>query len=69
MKVSARNVLGGRIIGLEVGATNAEVTLEIAPGVVIVSNITAESARNLKLARGGHAYAVIKATSVMVAVD
>ena len=46
-----------------------EVTLEIAPGVQIVSTITTESARSLGLKVGSAAYAVVKASSVMVAVD
>ena len=69
MKVSARNVLRGRISKIEIGAISAEITLELASGVTIVSSITAESAKQLKLERGAFAYAVIKASSVMVGVD
>ena len=69
MKVSARNVFRGRVTKIEFGGINAEVTLEITPGVTIVGTITAESAEKLKLAPGDPAYAVIKASSVMVAVD
>ena len=69
MKLSARNVLRGTVRSIEIGAVNAQVTLEIAPGVTIVSIITAESVKSLKLVQGGPAYAVIKASSVMVAVD
>lgn len=68
MKISARNVIRGTVTKLEIGAINAEVTIEVAPGVVVVSNITSESARALGLERGVKAYAVIKASSVMVGV-
>ena len=69
MKVSARNVFRGRVTKIEFGGINAEVTLEISPEVTIVSTITADSAEKLKLAPGDQAYAVIKASSVMVAID
>ena len=51
------------------GAVNCEVTLEIAPGVEIVSIITRPSVASLGLSVGSEAYAVIKASSVMVAVE
>ena len=69
MKLSARNVLRGTIRKVEIGAVNAEITLEIASGVQLVSIITADSVAALDLSEGKTAYAVIKATSVMVAVD
>jgi molybdopterin-binding protein len=69
MKLSARNVLRGTIRKVEIGAVNAEITLEVASGVQVVSIITADSVAGLDLAEGKTAYAVIKATSVMVAVD
>ena len=69
MKLSARNVLRGTIRKIEIGAVNAEVTLEIAPGVEVVSIITANSVERLNLFVDKTAYAVIKASSVMVAVD
>jgi molybdopterin-binding protein len=68
MKISARNVLKGRITRIVDGAVNCEVTLEIAPRTEIVSIITKPSVASLGLAVGGEAYAVIKASSVMVAV-
>ncbi len=52
-----------------VGSVNTEVTLELAPGVEITSIITKASAEALQLSEGKQAYAVIKATDVMVAVD
>ena len=49
MKLSARNVLRGTIRKIEIGAVNAEITLEIAPGVEVVSIITANSVERLNL--------------------
>lgn len=69
MKLSARNVLKGRVVALTPGAVNVEVVIEIAPGVQVVSIITKSSAESLGLAVGKDAYAVVKASSVMVAVD
>jgi molybdopterin-binding protein len=69
MKISARNTLKGTIKSLSMGAVNAEVTLEIAPGIEIVSIITKASVESLGLAEGNEAYAVIKSSEVMVAVD
>lgn len=69
MKISARNVLSGKVIAIVRGPVTTEVTLEIAPGVQIVSTITSSSAESLKLSEGSNAYAVIKASSVMVGTD
>jgi molybdate transport system regulatory protein len=69
MKVSARNALAGMIRKIERGAVNAEVTIEVAPGLQIVSVITLDAIDNLKLKVGDRAYAVIKASSVMIGVD
>ncbi len=69
MKLSARNVLKGRVMVITPGAVNVEVVIEIAPGVQVVSIITKSSAESLGLAVGKEAYAVVKASSVMVAVD
>lgn len=69
MKLSARNVLKGKIKKIVEGAVNAEVTLELAGGEEVVSIITVESARNLGLVAGGEAWAVIKASNVMIATD
>jgi molybdopterin-binding protein len=69
MKLSARNILKGRIKNLKRGPISSLVVLEIAPKIEIVSTITAESAAILKLKKGQTAYAVIKASSVLVGVD
>jgi molybdopterin-binding protein len=69
MKLSARNVLKGKIKSVEIGPVNAELTIEVAPGFSITSIITKKSCEDLKLKVGKKAYAVIKASSVMVATD
>ena len=69
MKLSARNVLKGRVKKVTHGAVNSEVTLELPGGVDVVSIITKQSAESLELAPGKEVYAVIKASNVMIAVD
>jgi molybdopterin-binding protein len=69
MKISARNVLKGRVKSVETGPISSVVTLEIAPGVQITASITTGSAHELKLKKGQDAWAIIKASNVMVGVD
>jgi molybdopterin-binding protein len=69
MKLSARNILKGKIIQIKPGVVNTEVILELPGGGQIVSIITKESAENLGLTVGKPAYAVVKASSVMIGVD
>jgi molybdate transport system regulatory protein len=69
MKVSARNTIPGVITNIRRGAVNAEVTLEVARGLTIVSVITLDAAKRLRLKKGKIAYAVIKASSVMMGID
>lgn len=69
MKLSARNQLKGKVEKIEDGAVNGIVTIDIGGGQKIVSSITMASIRNLGLKPGSEVYAVIKASSVMVAVD
>ncbi len=69
MKISARNVLAGKVVKVTEGAVNAEVVIEVAPGVNITSMITKRSLVDLGLKEGKKAYAVVKASSVMVGVD
>jgi molybdopterin-binding protein len=69
MKLSARNVLKGKVKQVKAGAVNTEVIVELPGKIEIVSIITKESATNLKLAKGRAVYAVIKASNVMIAVD
>ncbi len=69
MKLSARNQIQGVVKSVTHGAVNSEVVLEIAGGTEIVSIVTRASAESLGLAVGSTAYAVVKASNVMVAVD
>jgi molybdopterin-binding protein len=69
MKLSARNVIKGKVKKVTHGAVNSEVVLELAGGTEVVAIITRQSAESLGLAAGTDAYAVIKASNVMVAVD
>ena len=69
MKISARNVLKGKVIKLSEGAVNTEVHLELSGGEKVVSIISKESAIKLGLKSGKEAYAIIKASNVMMAVD
>jgi len=69
MKISARNVLKGKIKKTKHGTVNTEVTIEVSTGVNIVSVITKESAKKLGLKKGKAVYAVIKASNVIIATD
>jgi molybdopterin-binding protein len=69
MKISARNVLKGQIIKITPGAVNSEIVLELSGGAQVVSIITKESATSLGLAVGKSAYAIIKASNVMIGID
>jgi molybdopterin-binding protein len=67
MKLSARNQLKGRIVAVTKGQTTAHVRIDIGGGVVVTSSITNEAVDDLGLAVGDEAWAVIKASDVMVA--
>lgn len=69
MKISARNVLQGTVKSVNHGAVNSEVVIELPGGAEIVSVITKSSAESLGLAVGKQAYAVIKASNVMIAAE
>ena len=69
MKISARNTLKGKIIDVTRGATTAHVKIDIGGGAVVTASITIAAVDELKLEVGGEAYAVVKASDVMVAVD
>lgn len=69
MKTSARNMLKGKIKLVKPGVVNTEVVLELSGGPEIVSIITKESAERLGLAPGREAYAIIKASNVMIGVE
>ena len=69
MRLSTRNQLKGKIIEVQKGATTAHVRLEIAPGQIVTAAITNEAVEELGLKSGDTAIALIKASSVMIAVD
>jgi molybdopterin-binding protein len=69
MQLSARNQLKGTVKKITEGAVNSEVVIEIAPGVEVTAVITKTSVQSLGLKEGGPAYAVIKASNVMVAAE
>jgi molybdopterin-binding protein len=69
MKISARNVLKGKIKKVTHGSVNSEVLVELPGGIEIVSIITKESVSNLSLSVGKEVYAVVKASNVMIATD
>ena len=69
MKISARNVLKGKVKAVNHGAVNSEVIVTLPNGVDVVSVITKSSAEGLELSEGKEVYAVIKATNVMIAAD
>ncbi len=69
MKLSARNQLKGKVIEIQEGAVNGIVKIDIGGGNVISSTISMSSIRELGLEVGKEAYAVIKATSVMIGID
>jgi len=68
MKISARNVLKGTVVDVKKGATTAHVRIDVG-GTILTASITNESADELKLAKGKTAFAIIKASSVMVGVE
>ncbi len=69
MRISARNTLKGKITRFERGAVNAQISLELEGGEVITSVITLASAERLQLEVGMTAYAVVKASDVMIGID
>jgi molybdopterin-binding protein len=69
MKTSARNQFAGVVKELTKGPVSTEVVMEIAPGIQMVAVISTRSAESLGLALGKRSYALIKSSSVVVAVD
>ncbi|HEV2572816.1 MAG TPA: TOBE domain-containing protein [Beijerinckiaceae bacterium] len=68
MKISARNVLKGTVVEVTKGATTSHVKIDVN-GAIVTASITNEAVDALKLKKGKSAYAVVKASDVMVAVD
>lgn len=69
MKLSARNQFKGTITDIEQGAVNAIVSIDIGGGHIVAATISMDSVKGLGLKVGAEAYAIVKATSVMVGVD
>ena len=69
MKLSARNVLKGRVVKITRGQTTAHVKIDVGGGSVITASVTVEAVDEMALREGDAAYAVIKASSVIVAKD
>lgn len=69
MKISARNRLKGKVAEVKKGATTAHVKIDIGNGSIVTASITNEAVDELGLAAGKTAYAVIKASDVLVAVE
>lgn len=68
MKISARNVLKGKVVDIVKGATTAHVRIDVH-GTIVTASITNESVDDLGLVKGMTASAVIKSSDVMVAVE
>ena len=69
MKLSARNQFKGTVVGIQEGAVNGIVRIDIGGGTIMSATISMNAIQELGLAVGKPAYAVVKATSVMVGVD
>ncbi|MBK0328502.1 TOBE domain-containing protein [Rhodobacteraceae bacterium F11138] len=69
MKISARNKLAGTVIGIDKGAVNATVQIDLGGAVIVTAMITNTSVEELGLEIGKTAYAIVKASDVMVGAD
>ncbi|CAI9411362.1 Molybdenum-pterin-binding protein 2 [Pleomorphomonas sp. T1.2MG-36] len=69
MRLSARNILKGKVVALTRGATTTHVKVEIVDGMVVTAAITNEAADDLGLTIGADAAAIIKASDVMIGID
>jgi molybdopterin-binding protein len=69
MKISARNQLKGEVVSIQEGAVNAIVGIKIASGDVVSATVSMSAVKELNLKVGKEAYAIIKATSVMIGVE
>lgn len=69
MKISARNTLKGTIVSIEKGAVNGIVKIDVGEGIVVTSSITNNAIEELNLQVGKEAYAIIKASNVMVGIE
>ncbi len=69
MKLSARNQFKGTVVGIQEGAVNGIVKIDIGGGNIMSATISMNAIQELGLEVGKEAYAVVKATSVMVGID
>ena len=69
MKLSARNQFKGKVVDIQEGAVNGIVKIDIGGGNVMSATISMNAIKELGLAVGKEAYAVVKVTSVMVGID
>ena len=69
MKISARNQLKGVVKSINIGAVNSEVIIELPGGATIASIITKRAIENLDLKVGSSAYAIVKASNVIIGID
>lgn len=69
MRLSARNQIKGKLVEVTKGQTTAHVRIDIGGGTVVTASVTNEAVDELGLEAGQEAYAVIKASDVMIAVD
>jgi molybdopterin-binding protein len=69
MKLSARNVLRGRVVDIDKGKVTAIVRVDIGAGTVITSSITMAALKDLKLKKGSDVHAIVKASEVLLGVD
>jgi len=66
MRISARNQLPGRVVGVTPGAVNGTVKVEVAPGLVVTASITEEAIAELALAEGDEVTVLVKASDVLI---
>jgi len=69
MKISARNQFKGTVVDIQEGSVNGIVKIDIGGGNVMSATISMTSIKELGLEVGKPAYAIVKATSIMVGID
>ena len=67
MKISARNVLRGKVVEVKKGAVAAQVKVEIGGGHTLTSMITVDAVEDLGLERGQEVSVIIKSSEIMIA--
>lgn len=69
MRLSARNILKGKVVAIKKGAVAAQVKVDIGGGNVITSTVTVDAVNDLKLKKGSEASVIIKASEVILGVE